>query len=77
MSCESIFGCILQMFAVLKLLQQGKAVPSAAFVSIVVSALATGFSSATISLDFDTDPAKRKETPSFYGMRRRHPLYIL
>ena len=33
----------------------------------MISALTTGFASATISYDFDVDPANRKANPSFYG----------
>jgi hypothetical protein len=36
-------------------------------VSIIISALTAGFSSAVISYDFDVSPQKRLETPSFYG----------
>jgi hypothetical protein len=32
-----------------------------------VSAITTGFASATISYDWDTDPARRKYAPGFYG----------
>ena len=67
MALESIPGCILQSYSSLKLMQRGKTAPTAAVASIVISALTTGYSSAAISYDFDTDPAKRKETPSFYG----------
>ena len=35
--------------------------------SVAVSAITTGFASATISYDWDTDPAKREETSDFYG----------
>jgi len=38
-----------------------------AVASLLISALATGFASATISLDIDTDPEKRAKQPSFYG----------
>ena len=32
-----------------------------------MSAFTTGFASASISYDYDTDPARREETPDFYG----------
>jgi hypothetical protein len=35
--------------------------------SKIVSAITTGFASATISYDWDTDPDKREERPAFYG----------
>jgi len=63
MVCESIPGCLLQMYVMLKVGDtSGRAVTS-----VVVSALTTGYSSGTISYDFDTDPVKRKESPDFYG----------
>ena len=65
--CESVPGCVLQMFAMLKKMQQNEAIGRAEVASVVVSALTTGYSSATISYDYDTDPVKRKETPDFYG----------
>ena len=37
--------------------------------SVIISALTTGFTSAQISYDFDTDPAKRIQSPDFYGKR--------
>ena len=60
---ESIPGCILQMFAILKSGDRSHS----ALVSVAVSALTTGFNSATISFDFDVDPRRRKEAPEFYG----------
>ena len=35
--------------------------------SLAVSLLTTGFISATLSYDFDTDPQKRAFNPEFYG----------
>ncbi|GMI19237.1 hypothetical protein TeGR_g13668, partial [Tetraparma gracilis] len=35
--------------------------------SIIVSALTTGFSAATISFDFDVNPKRRRDEPDFYG----------
>jgi hypothetical protein len=35
--------------------------------SIIVSALTTGFTSATISFDFDVSPQRRRDEPTFYG----------
>ena len=45
---ESIPGCCLQLFAYLRLLSSGK-VSAPALVSIIISALTTGYTSATIS----------------------------
>ena len=49
MICESIPGCVLQMFAILKSGDRSRP----AIASIAVSALTTGFSSSSISFDFD------------------------
>ncbi|GMH79382.1 hypothetical protein TrLO_g3587 [Triparma laevis f. longispina] len=38
-----------------------------ALISLLVSLLTTGFVSATMSYDFDTDPKKRAANPQFYG----------
>jgi hypothetical protein len=38
-----------------------------AIASILISAATTGLASATVGFDWDVDPAKRKETPDFYG----------
>ena len=59
---ESIPGCLLQCFVFLK----GER-SRASGASIIVSALMTGFASASISFDFDVSPAKRNESPEFYG----------
>ena len=37
------------------------------YLSLAVSLLTTGFISATLSYDFDTDPQKRAFNPEFYG----------
>jgi len=49
MIAESIPGCILQLYAILKSRDRSKR----AVVSVAVSALTTGFISASISFDFD------------------------
>ena len=38
-----------------------------ALFSILISALTTGYTSASISYDYDTDPTKRRISPDFYG----------
>ena len=37
-------------------------------ISLIVSLLTIGFTSAQISYDFDTDPVKRAHKPDFYGI---------
>ena len=66
---ESIPGCVLQMYALFDLMLSGgnQAIITEARVSIAISALVTGYTSATLSYDFDTDPSKRRRSPAFYG----------
>ncbi|GMI22423.1 hypothetical protein TeGR_g13348, partial [Tetraparma gracilis] len=65
MFCESIPGCILQVYA---LIQGGSGGQMGTKVfSIVVSAITTGMGSAAISYDFDSDPENRRKLPDFYG----------
>mmetsp|Transcript_18700 Transcript_18700/g.38909 ORF Transcript_18700/g.38909 Transcript_18700/m.38909 type:complete len:1880 (-) Transcript_18700:55-5694(-) len=61
---ESIPGVIIQFMAIYT---QTDVVATAAWISLGVSALSTGFIGATISYDYDTDPEKRDTTPAFYG----------
>jgi hypothetical protein len=70
MFAEAIPGAIIQLMAVAT--NEGKT-SRAAWLSISVSALATGFASATISYDFDTDPVKREQVPDFYGYVPANP----
>jgi len=63
MICESIPGCLLQLYVILKVGDTSKR----AVTSVVISALTTGFSSGSVSYDYDTDPVKRKNMPDFYG----------
>ena len=65
---ESIPGCILQVLTVLRLLVAGQQPTTTAMISILISALTTGFTSAIFTFDWDVDPVKRVETPNFYGM---------
>ena len=44
-----------------------KDVGTSAWLSVAVSAITTGFASATISYDWDTDPVWRESIPDFYG----------
>ena len=66
MFAEAIPGVIIQLMAILTT-ESGVSVSTGAWTSVVVSGLATGFISATISYDFDTDPTKRLQQPDFYG----------
>ena len=67
MSTESIPGIIIQTTAILSTVDLGGTVHMATFVSLFVSVLTTGFISATLSYDMDTDPKKRAYNPEFYG----------
>jgi len=63
MTCESIPGCCLQSYAVLK----NGDYSSSTIGSLLVSAFTTGFTSASISFDYDVDPGARKRAPHLYG----------
>ncbi|GMI40481.1 hypothetical protein TeGR_g7371, partial [Tetraparma gracilis] len=65
MFCESIPGCILQVYALIQGGSEGQM--GTKVLSIVVSAITTGMGSASISYDFDSDPEERRKLPSFYG----------
>jgi hypothetical protein len=65
MFAEAIPGVIIQLMAIAT--SDKKDVGTSAWLSVAVSAITTGFASATISYDWDTDPAKRENTPDFYG----------
>jgi hypothetical protein len=64
MFAESIPGVIIQLMAIATI---DKEVGFSAWLSVAVSAITTGFASATLSYDWDTDPGKREETSDFYG----------
>ena len=68
MFAESIPGVIIQLMAIAT---GGGDV--AAWVSVVVSALTTGYGGAVISYDYDTDPEKREQIPDFYGYVPSNP----
>jgi hypothetical protein len=70
MFAEAIPGVIIQLMAVVTSVNE---VSRAAWLSLSVSALTTGYASATISYDFDTDPVKREQVPDFYGYVPRNP----
>jgi hypothetical protein len=70
MFAEAIPGVIIQLMAIAT--NDGD-VSRAAWVSLSVSALTTGFASASISYDWDTDPMLRKQVPEFYGYVPANP----
>jgi len=61
---ESIPGCVLQLYV---WLSNPKDAGSFALVSIAISALTTGYTSAMIAFDQDIDVPHRKNQPGFYG----------
>jgi len=64
LGCESIPGCILQCWVFIGNSEQ---VGNFAALSILISALTTGYSSAMIAFDMDVDLSNRKKQPKFYG----------
>jgi hypothetical protein len=70
MFAEAIPGVIIQLMAIAT--DDGD-VSRAAWVSLSVSALTTGYASATISYDCDTDPVRREQVPAFYGYVPANP----
>jgi hypothetical protein len=70
MFAEAIPGVIIQLMAIAT--NDGD-VAYAAWVSLSVSALTTGFASATISYDWDINPVKRETVPEFYGYVPANP----
>jgi hypothetical protein len=70
MFSEAIPGVIIQLMAIA--MNNGE-VADAAWVSLIVSALTTGFASATISYDWDTDPVLREQVSDFYGYVPSNP----
>ncbi|GMI54966.1 hypothetical protein TeGR_g10898 [Tetraparma gracilis] len=69
---ESIPGCSLQMLAYISLLRNNKSSGSA-LASIVISAVTTGYTAASISYGIDTDPEERRKNPRFYGYAPDEP----
>ena len=64
MFAEAIPGVVIQLMAIVS---SDEEIRTSAWISLSVSALSTGFASATISYDWDTDPVKREQLPDFYG----------
>ena len=67
LACESIPGCVLQVYVALS---NPDEVKIGALISIGISALTTGFTSALISFDKDIDVLGRRKDPKFYGYIR-------
>ena len=61
---ESVPGCVLQLYVLLK---NPEIAGTFALVSIGISCLTTGFTSAMVAFDFDVDAPHRKNQPHFYG----------
>ena len=66
MFAEAIPGVIIQLMAIATA-SEGEYISKGIWLSLAISALSTGFASATISYDFDTDPGYRERSPDFYG----------
>ena len=64
LATESIPGCVLQLYVWLTNPSQAG---SYALVSIGISALTTGYTSALMALDLDVDVSRRQVQPKFYG----------
>jgi hypothetical protein len=66
MFAEAIPGVIIQLMAIATT-SKGVKISTSAWLSLTVSAVSTGFISASISYDWDTSPNKRLAVPEFYG----------
>jgi hypothetical protein len=62
---ESIPGGLLQAIVVLS-----NGVTTAALLSILLSCLSTAFTATMVAYDLDTNAAKRRTNPEFYGYAR-------
>ena len=61
---EAVPGCIIQLLA---MLTSDTPIHAGAWISLIISAVSTGFAGASISYDFDTEPIQREGRPEFYG----------
>ena len=68
--CESLPSGIMQMYAFLLAKDRNNV---AAAVSIVISAMTTGFAGTIISWDLETSTIKREVSPDFYGYIKNDP----
>ncbi|GMH50027.1 hypothetical protein TrLO_g5070 [Triparma laevis f. longispina] len=78
---ESVPGILIQTSAILNNLNSGLPFPMSTYISLLVLIMTTGFVSATLSYDYDTDPKKRAFNPEFYGYvphdsRKRAALFF-
>jgi hypothetical protein len=64
MFAEAIPGVVIQVMAIATSV---KDVGTSAWLSVAEAKPTTGFASASISYDWDTDPTRREETSAFYG----------
>jgi hypothetical protein len=63
-----VAGCVLQFYVLLKTLKGTGGASTSSITSLLISALSTGYSSATITWDFDTNIDFRRDSREFYGM---------
>jgi hypothetical protein len=73
MLAESIPAGIVQAYAII----MGGSNSTVAIISILVSAMATGFTCTIISHDIDTNPSSRRKNPEFYGYGKCPLLSLL
>jgi len=64
LATESIPGCVLQLYVYLT---NSEEAVQYALLSIAISALTAGYTSAMISFDFDVSYYRRQKLPKFYG----------
>ncbi|GMH52391.1 hypothetical protein TL16_g01219 [Triparma laevis f. inornata] len=69
---ESIPGTILQIYVIVN----SGVINRARVFSLVTGSLVTGFMSASMCYDFDTNPVNRKANPDFYGMLKDKQRYL-
>ncbi|GMH68630.1 hypothetical protein TL16_g04977 [Triparma laevis f. inornata] len=64
---ESLPSIVIQTSAILSTMNSGGTVSMAVLISLLSSVLTTGFVSASISYDMDTNPGSRASNPDVYG----------
>jgi hypothetical protein len=74
MFTESIPSVMIQSSAILDSMKSGHGISKVAMFSLAISTLTTGFVSATISYDFDTNPSNRVARSEFYGYVNDSPM---
>ncbi|GMI14487.1 hypothetical protein TrLO_g4880 [Triparma laevis f. longispina] len=67
MFTESIPSILIQLSAIVSKIENGTEVNLTSIISLAISLMTTGFVSATLSYDMDTDPRRRSFNPEFYG----------